>query len=86
VNGVLKGAWALTGFVIIAGVVLWATTGRTVFAVFIGLGVLTAVGAWLTGRAEASAARQAAAREPAAPNTAPTEAAPDPAVAKEETP
>jgi hypothetical protein len=46
----MKAAWALTAFVIIAGIVLWLTTGRVVFAVFIGLGLLTAVGAWFTGR------------------------------------
>jgi hypothetical protein len=49
-NGALKAAWALTAFVILAGAVLWITTGRTVFAVFIVLGVLTGVGAFLTGR------------------------------------
>jgi hypothetical protein len=50
VNGALKAAWALTAFVVLAGVVLWITTGRPVFAVFIVLGVLTGVGAFLTGR------------------------------------
>jgi dolichol kinase len=45
VNGALKAAWALTAFVIVAGLVLWITTGRAVFAVFIVLGVLTAAGA-----------------------------------------
>jgi dolichol kinase len=53
VSGALKAAWGLTAFVVLAGVVLWATTGRAVFAVFIVLGVLTAVGAVVTGRAEA---------------------------------
>jgi hypothetical protein len=53
VNGALKAAWALTAFVIIAGAVLWAISGRAVFAVFIGLGVLTAVGAVVTGRTQA---------------------------------
>jgi hypothetical protein len=56
VTGALKAAWLLTAFVIVAGAVLWATTGRAVFAVFIGLGVLTAVGAWFTGRTAATAA------------------------------
>ena len=51
-SGALKAAWGLTAFVVLAGVVLWATTGRAVFAVFIVLGVLTAVGAVVTGRAE----------------------------------
>jgi hypothetical protein len=50
VNGALKAAWYLTAFVVLAGVVLWITTGRPVFAVFIVLGVLTGVGALLTGR------------------------------------
>ena len=44
-NGALKAAWALTAFVVVAGLVLWITTGRPVFAVFIVLGVLTAAGA-----------------------------------------
>jgi dolichol kinase len=44
-NGALRAAWALTAFVIVAGLVLWIATGRAVFAVFIVLGVLTAVGA-----------------------------------------
>ena len=38
-----------------AGIVLWLVTGRAVFAVFVALGVLTAVGALVTGRAEARA-------------------------------
>ncbi|WP_460683402.1 hypothetical protein [Modestobacter lapidis] len=46
----MKAAWGLTVFVIVAGAVLWAVTGRNVFAVFIVLGVLTGVGAWFTGR------------------------------------
>jgi dolichol kinase len=50
VNGPLKAAWALTAFVIVVGAVLWLVTGRAVFAVFIVLGVLTALGAWLSGR------------------------------------
>jgi dolichol kinase len=50
VTGPLKAAWALTAFVVIAGIVLWAVTGKAVFAVFIVLGLLTAVGAWMTGR------------------------------------
>jgi hypothetical protein len=45
VNGPLKAAWALTAFVVLAGLVLWIGTGRPVFAVFIVLGVLTAAGA-----------------------------------------
>jgi hypothetical protein len=51
-SGALKAAWALTAFVIVAGAVGWLVTGRAVFAVFIVLGVLTAVGALLTGRSE----------------------------------
>ncbi len=50
-NGALKVAWGLTAFVIVLGVVLWIVTGKVVFAVFIVLGVLTAVGAVVTGRA-----------------------------------
>jgi hypothetical protein len=50
VNGALKVAWALTAFVVIAGLVGWIATGRPVFAVFLVLGVLTAVGALVTGR------------------------------------
>ena len=49
-TGALKAAWALTAFVILVGALLWAATGRAVFAVFVVLGVLTGVGAWLTGR------------------------------------
>ena len=44
-NGALKAAWALTVFVILAGIVGWAVSGRPVFAVFIVLGVLTGVAA-----------------------------------------
>ena len=44
-NGALKAAWGLTLFVIAAGVIGWATTGRAVFAVFIVLGVLTGAAA-----------------------------------------
>ena len=49
-NGALKAAWALIVFVALAGVVLWLVTGKAVFAVFLVLAVLTAVGFWLTGR------------------------------------
>jgi hypothetical protein len=49
-NGALKVAWALTALVAVAGVVLWLVTGKAVFAVFLVLAVLTAAGAWLTGR------------------------------------
>ena len=52
-NGALKAAWALTVFVVVVGIVGWATSGRAVFAVFIVLGLLTGVGAWLTGRSTA---------------------------------
>jgi dolichol kinase len=53
VSGALRAAWALTAFVVVAGVVLWVVTGRPVFAVFIVLGVLTGIGAWVTGRSAA---------------------------------
>ncbi len=49
-NGALKAAWVLTAFVVLAGAGLWIGTGRAVFAVFIVLGVLTGIGAVLTGR------------------------------------
>jgi hypothetical protein len=49
-NGALKAAWALTVFVVLAGIVLWLLTGRAVFAVFIVLGVLTGIGALVSGR------------------------------------
>jgi uncharacterized membrane protein len=58
VSGALKAAWALTVFVIIVGAVLWITTGRPVFAVFVGLGVLTGLGAVLTGRTERAASKE----------------------------
>ncbi|MCZ2850824.1 hypothetical protein [Modestobacter sp. VKM Ac-2978] len=53
-SGALKAAWALTAFVIVAGVVLWLVTGEIIFAVFIFLGVLTAAGAVVAGRAESA--------------------------------
>ena len=49
-NGALKAAWGLTAFVVLAGVVGWLVTGRPVFAVFVVLGLLTGLGAVLTGR------------------------------------
>ena len=49
-NGALKAAWALTAFVVLAGIGLWIGTGRPVFAVFVVLGLLTGLGAVLTGR------------------------------------
>ena len=57
-SGALKAAWGLTAFVIIAGALGWALTGRVVFAVFIVLGVLTAVGALVTGRTERAASKE----------------------------
>ena len=62
-SGALKLAWGLTAFVVLAGVVLWAVTGRAVFIAFIALGLVTAVGAVVTGRAE----RRAAGRPTTAP-------------------
>jgi dolichol kinase len=59
VNGALKAAWGLTAFVVLAGVIGWLVTGRAVFAVFIVLGLLTALGAWLTGRTDGRADRSA---------------------------
>ena len=49
-NGALKAAWVLTALVATAGIVLWVVTGKVVFAVFLVLAVLTAIGAWMTGR------------------------------------
>ena len=49
-NGAMRAAWVLTAFVVIAGLVLWIVTGKAVFAVFLVLGLLTGLGAWLTGR------------------------------------
>ena len=49
-SGALKAAWGLTTVVIVAGIVGWIVTGEAFFAVFLVLGVLTAVGAVLTGR------------------------------------
>jgi dolichol kinase len=50
VNGATKAAWALTAFVTVGGAVLWVVTGKAGFAAFVVLGLLTGVGAWLTGR------------------------------------
>jgi dolichol kinase len=58
VSGALKAAWGLTAFVIVGGALGWVLTGRAVFAVFIVLGVLTAVGAVLTGRSERPASKE----------------------------
>ena len=57
-SGALKAAWALTAFVIVGGALGWLLTGRAVFSVFIVLGVLTAVGALVTGRTERAAAKE----------------------------
>ena len=62
-SGALKAAWGLTVFVVLAGIVGWIVTGRPVFAVFLVLGVLTAAGAVLTGRAERDAAGGTAPKE-----------------------
>ena len=51
-NGPMKIAWGLIAFVVVLGLVLWLVTGRAVFAVFVVLGAVTALGAWLTGRSE----------------------------------
>ena len=49
-NGALKAAWGLTAFVVLVGLIGWIATGEVFFVVFIVLGLLTAVGAWLSGR------------------------------------
>ena len=56
-NGALKAAWALTVFVVVAGIVGWAVSGRAVFAVFIALGVLTGVAALFAFRTAPPAGR-----------------------------
>ena len=56
-TGPLKAAWALTVFVIVVGIVGWATSGRAVFAVFIVLGVLTGAAAAFAFRIAPPAAR-----------------------------
>ena len=53
-NGVLKAAWGLTAFVVLAGIVGWAVTGRAAFAVFIVLGLVTAAGAWFGARTDST--------------------------------
>ena len=50
-NGPLKATLGLAVFVVVLGAVLWVTTDRAYFAVFIVLGLATGAGAWLTGRA-----------------------------------
>ena len=50
-TGITKASVGLAVFVVVLGAVLWATTGRAYFAAFIVLGLLTGIGAWLTGRA-----------------------------------
>jgi len=50
VNGPLKATLGLAVFVVVVGAVLWATTGRGYFAVFIVLGLVTGAGAWFTSR------------------------------------
>ena len=62
-SGALKAAWGLTAFVIVGGIVGWIVSGRPVFAVFLVLGVLTGVGAVVTGRAERDATRGTAPKE-----------------------
>jgi hypothetical protein len=57
VNGPLRASVALAAFVVAVGAVLWATTGRAYFAVFIVLGLVTGVGAWRTGRSVPPAGR-----------------------------
>jgi dolichol kinase len=59
VNGATKLAWGLTAFVIVLGAVMWAVTGKAVFVVFLVLGVVLAIGAWLTGRTPPPANRPA---------------------------
>ena len=69
-NSARTAAWGLTLFVLLVGIIGWATTGEPFFAVFIVLGAVTAVGAAV------------ALRTPAGPTTPPTPSASSP----EETP
>ncbi len=46
----LRAAWALTAFVVVAGVVGWVATGQAAFAVFLVSGLLTALAAIVVGR------------------------------------
>ena len=62
-SGPLKAAWGLTAFVVLAGLIGWLVTDRAIFAVFLVLGVLTAVGAVVTGRLERAADRPDAPKE-----------------------
>jgi hypothetical protein len=57
VTGVLKATLGLAAFVVVVGAVLWATTGRFYFAVFILLGLVTGAGAWFTSRSVPPAGR-----------------------------
>jgi hypothetical protein len=50
VNGPLKATLGLAVFVVVLGAVLWLTTDRAYFAVFVVLGLATGAGAWFTGR------------------------------------
>jgi hypothetical protein len=50
VSTALKAAWGLTAFVVVAGAVGWGATGDAAFAVFVVLGLFTALAAFVTGR------------------------------------
>ena len=56
-NGVTKATLGLAAFVVVLGAVLWLTTDRAYFAVFIVLGLLTGAGAWFTRPVAPSAGR-----------------------------
>ncbi|MGK5112094.1 MULTISPECIES: hypothetical protein [unclassified Geodermatophilus] len=66
-NGALKAAWALTGFVVLVGLVGWIATGEVFFAVFIVLGLVTAAGAWFSGRTSPSGPGRPASKEDTTP-------------------
>ena len=71
-NGPLKATLALSAFVVVVGAVLWLTTDRSYFAVFIVLGLLTGVGAWLTGRTAPAAPKHTrVAGDPSSPEEKP---------------
>jgi hypothetical protein len=63
VTGALKAAWGLTVFVILAGIVGWAVSGRAVFAVFIVLGVLTGAAAAFAFRSTPPTGRSTSSEE-----------------------
>ncbi len=56
-TAVTKATLGLAAFVVVLGAVLWITTDRVFFAVFLVLGLLTGAGAWFTRPVPPSAGR-----------------------------